>query len=112
MEGVGGPVTDRRAGPGPEPEREAVRDTATRGPVEDPPADRGAEPQGGEAAEPAARRPLIERLGMAAVALVMAILFGVLGVASWVGGEGFLAIMAGIGALMTAWAGANAARRG
>jgi len=59
-----------------------------------------------------ARRPLLERLGMAAVALVLAIMFGGMAVASWIGGEGFLAIMAGTGALMTAWAGVRTVLRG
>ncbi|MBA3875776.1 MAG: hypothetical protein C0498_02380 [Anaerolinea sp.] len=54
---------------------------------------------------PRIRRPLIERLGMAAVAVVLALLFGGVAYASWSGGEGFLAVMAGVGALMTAWAG-------
>jgi len=52
------------------------------------------------------RRPLVERLGMAFVAGVLAVLFGGMAVASWANGEPFLAVMAGIGALMTAWAGA------
>ena len=51
------------------------------------------------------RRPLLERLGMALVALVMASLFGGVALGAWVGGERFLALMAGIGALMTSWAG-------
>ena len=59
---------------------------------------------GGE--DPAAKRPIIERLGLAAIALVLAILFGGVALASWFGGELFLAVMAAIGALMTAWAGA------
>lgn len=59
-----------------------------------------------------ARRPLLERLGMAAVALVLAIMFGGMALASWIGGEGFLAIMAGTGALMTAWAGVRTVLRG
>ena len=59
-----------------------------------------------------ARRPLLERLGMASIALVLAALFGAMAVASWFGGEAFLAIMAGIGALMTAWAGLNTIARG
>lgn len=42
---------------------------------------------------------------MAAVAVVLALLFGGVAYASWSGGEGFLAVMAGVGALMTAWAG-------
>jgi hypothetical protein len=59
-----------------------------------------------------AKRPLFERLGMAAVAAVVALLFGGVAVASWTGGEPFLAAMAGLGALMTAWAGANTLVRG
>ena len=59
--------------------------------------------QGGGAG---ARRPLLERLGLAGIAVVLAVLFGGVAVASWIGGEPFLAVMAGIGALMTAWAGA------
>jgi len=69
----------------------------------------GREPGG---REPGPGRPLIERLGMAAIAGALALLFGSVAVASWVGGEVFLAVMAGIGALMTAWAGANTAFRG
>jgi hypothetical protein len=62
--------------------------------------------RGGRAPEPGTRRPLLERLGLAAIAAVLALLFGGVAVASWVGGEVFLSVMAGIGALMTAWAGA------
>ena len=58
------------------------------------------------------RRSLLERLGLAGIAAVLVLLFGGMAVASWVGGELFLAIMAGIGALMTAWAGANTLFRG
>jgi hypothetical protein len=58
------------------------------------------------------RRPLLERLGLAGIAVVLATLFGGVAVASWIGGEPFLAIMAGIGALMTAWAGAITLFRG
>jgi hypothetical protein len=43
---------------------------------------------------------------MAFIAGVLAILFSGMAIASWANGEPFLAIMAGIGALMTAWAGA------
>ncbi len=57
-------------------------------------------------------RPLVERLGMAAVALVLSVLFGAVAVFAWLGGEVFLAVMAGIGALMTVWAGAMSLRRG
>jgi hypothetical protein len=68
----------------------------------------------GEAGDPAPRerRPFMERLGMAAIALVLAMLFGGMAVASWIGGEGFLAVMAGIGAAMTAWAGMTTLLRG
>ncbi len=62
--------------------------------------------------EVAAPRPLIERLGMAAVALVLALLFGALAAAAFAGGEPFLAIMAGTGTMMTLWVGALTLRRG
>jgi hypothetical protein len=58
------------------------------------------------------RRPVLERLGLAGIAIMLALLFGGIAVASWFGGEPFLAIMAGIGALMTAWAGAITLFRG
>ncbi len=58
------------------------------------------------------RRPLIERIGMAAVAAVMASLFGGVAAAAWIGGEPFLAVMGGIGCLMTAWVGAITLFRG
>ena len=50
-------------------------------------------------------RPLIERIGLALVALVLASLFGAVAVASWFGGEVFLAAMGAIGCLMTVWVG-------
>jgi hypothetical protein len=51
-------------------------------------------------------RPLIERIGLAAIAAFIAALFGGVAAASWLGGEGFLAVMGAIGCLMTAWVGA------
>lgn len=57
-------------------------------------------------------RPLIERLGLAAVALVLAILFGGVAAASWIGGELFLAVMGGVGCVMTLWVGALTLIRG
>jgi hypothetical protein len=57
-------------------------------------------------------RPLIERLGLALVALLFGVLFGGVAVAAWVGGEVFLAAMAGIGCLMTLWVGALTVVRG
>ena len=56
---------------------------------------------------PATRpRPLIERIGLAFIALVMATLFGVVAVAAFAGGEPFLGVMGGIGCLMVLWVGA------
>lgn len=69
----------------------------------------GGDRRDGEAREP---RPLIERLGLAAIALVLAILFGGVAAAAWVGGELFLAVMAGIGSLMTLWVGGLTLIRG
>ena len=67
-----------------------------------------------EALEPGPRepRPMIERIGLAFVALLLALLFGVVSVASWVGGELFLAVMAGVGCLMTIWVGTLTLVRG
>jgi fatty acid desaturase len=58
------------------------------------------------------RRPLLERIGMAAIALVMAGLFGLVAAAAWVGGELFLATMGAIGCFMTLWVGAITLIRG
>jgi hypothetical protein len=71
------------------------------GPVEPP-----------EPRPPQEPRPLIERIGLAAVAVVLAILFGGVAAASWIGGEPFLTIMGGIGCLMTLWVGAMTLIRG
>jgi hypothetical protein len=49
---------------------------------------------------------------MAAIAAVMAALFGGVGVAAWSGGEPFLAVMGAIGCLMTAWVGGLTLFRG
>jgi hypothetical protein len=57
-------------------------------------------------------RPLVERIGMAAIAAVLAVLFGGVAVAAWVGDEPFLAVMGGIGCLMTAWVGGLTLFRG
>jgi hypothetical protein len=72
----------------------------------------GAASRRGRDGEAAGKRPLLERLGMAAVALVIALLFGAIALASWAGGEGFLAVMAALGSAMTLWAGALTVRRG
>jgi hypothetical protein len=57
-------------------------------------------------------RPVIERIGLAAVALVLGSLFGGVAVAAWFGGEPFLAVMGGIGCLMTLWVGGLTLFRG
>jgi fatty acid desaturase len=57
-------------------------------------------------------RPIIERIGLAAVALILALLFGGVAAASWIGGELFLAIMGAIGCLMTLWVGGLTLVRG
>lgn len=62
--------------------------------------------------EPRAPRPWVERIGLAVVAAILATLFGGVAAASWLGGEPFLAIMGGIGCLMTAWVGALTLLRG
>ncbi|HSL98396.1 MAG TPA: hypothetical protein VK831_07475 [Candidatus Deferrimicrobiaceae bacterium] len=49
-------------------------------------------------------RPALERAGLAVMAAVTAVVFGGLAVAAWSQGELFLAVMSGIGALMTLWA--------
>jgi hypothetical protein len=64
------------------------------------------------AAGPVRRRPLVERLGMAAIAAAIAVAFAAVALASLSGGDPFLAAMAGLGALMTLWAGAVTLFRG
>jgi len=55
--------------------------------------------------EPREPRPILERIGLAAVAALLAILFGGVAAASWIGGEPFLTVMGGVGCLMTVWVG-------
>ncbi len=50
-------------------------------------------------------RPIIERLGMALLALVLAGLFAVVAIAAFAGGEPFLGVMGAIGCLMVLWVG-------
>ena len=57
-------------------------------------------------------RPMIERVGLGAIALVVAGMFGTLAYVALTGGEIFLGVMAGSGALMTLWAAATSLRRG
>jgi hypothetical protein len=57
-------------------------------------------------------RTLLERVALAGIALVVAALFGAIGIAAFAGGEVFLGVMGAIGALMTVWAAAGNLRRG
>ncbi len=63
-------------------------------------------------ANEAVPRPLIERIGLAFIALVIGALFGVVALAAWLGGEVFLAAMGAIGCLMTLWVGGLTLFRG
>jgi hypothetical protein len=58
------------------------------------------------------RRPVLERLGLAAVAVVMAILFGIVGVAAVAGGEYILGAMGFVGCMMTLVVGGSTLLRG
>jgi hypothetical protein len=62
--------------------------------------------------EPATPRPMLERIGMAAIAVVIALLFGGVALAAFGGGEPFLGVMGAIGALMTLWVAAVTLLRG
>jgi hypothetical protein len=72
-------------------------------PIADRPDDDDAErpPDVGPQAVERERRTALERIGLAAVAVVMAILFGTVAVAAFVGGEFFLAAMGFVGCMMT-----------
>jgi hypothetical protein len=56
---------------------------------------------GGGPPDPPERRPWLERIGLAAIALVMFALLSVMAVASWAGGEWILAAMSFAGAVLT-----------
>jgi hypothetical protein len=61
------------------------------GPAEDRPAeDRPGEP-----------RPWLERIGLAAIAMVMGALLTLMGIVAWAGGEWILAAMSASGAVLT-----------
>ena len=63
-------------------------------------------------AAPEPGRPLVERIGLAVIAGLLAAVFAFVAIAAWTSGEIFLGVMAGIGALMTVWAAASTLRRG
>ncbi|HWP63959.1 MAG TPA: hypothetical protein VNO86_10870 [Candidatus Binatia bacterium] len=105
----GGRPTDRGRGRAPEQGRgEPERGDRGR-PMAHPLGTSGRPVRTGRAETP---RPLLERIGMAAIAAVLGLLFAGVAVAAYLGGELFLAVMAGIGSLMTLWAGALTLVRG
>jgi hypothetical protein len=65
-----------------------------------------------ESAAERERRPVLERLGLAAIAIVMAILFAAVGVAAIIGGEYILGAMALVGCMMTLIVGGTTLLRG
>jgi hypothetical protein len=79
------------------------------GPLSEGPGTEPGIPPANPVASPA--RPVIERVGLGLIALVLAVVFGAVGVAALTSGEVFLGVMAGIGALMTLWAGSSTLRR-
>ena len=66
----------------------------------------------GPTGDPVGPRPLIERLGLGAIAVVIAGLFAMVAAVMLSSGELFLGVMAAIGALMTLWAALATLRRG
>ena len=58
------------------------------------------------------RRPMVERIGLAGIALVIGGLFGLVALAAFAGGEPFLGVMGAIGCLMTLWVGVLTLIRG
>jgi hypothetical protein len=73
---------------------------------------RAVEPEHVETPEERERRPVIERIGLAAIAVVMAILFGVVGVAAVLGGEYILGAIGFVGCMMTLVVGGTTLLRG
>jgi hypothetical protein len=63
--------------------------------------ERAVEVSGTETAEERERRPVLERLGLAGIAVVMAIVLGIVGVAAIIGGEYILGAMGLVGCMMT-----------
>ena len=72
-------------------------------PTRDPSRDR--RPTEPSPAEPREPRPIIERIGLAAIAFGLAVMFGGVGYAAWLGGELFLAVIGAISCVMTVWVG-------
>jgi hypothetical protein len=58
------------------------------------------------------RRPWLERIGLAAIAMVMGALLTVMGIVAWAGGEWILAAMSASGAVLTFGVGLTTLIRG
>ena len=71
-------------------------------PVLEPAPAAAPEPAPASASRP---RPAIERVGMAFIAVILAALFAVVGVAAFAGGEPFLGAMGALGCVMVLWVG-------
>jgi hypothetical protein len=72
-------------------------------------------PSGPPAPDPGGRprgRPLIERIGLALIAVVFGALFAFVGIAAFLGGQPFLGVMGLIGCLMVLWVGGLTLFRG
>lgn len=70
------------------------------------------EPEAPDRGDSVGKRPILERLGLAVIALVLAGLFGGMALAAFIGGDLFLAVMGGIGCGMTLWVGGLTLVRG
>jgi hypothetical protein len=103
---VSGPAPEGRRPEG-LPERGGAEGGAAR-----PDADGPVAPPAGGRDETTRSRPLVERIGLFAIALVLAALFGGIAAALVGGGELFLGIMAGVGCAMTLWVGGLTLLRG
>ncbi len=57
-------------------------------------------------------RPMIERIGLGLIALVLAAMFALVSIASFIGGEPFLGVMGLFGCLMIVWVGGLTLFRG
>ena len=106
-----GQEADPRGAPSTDPVHEPDPATAALAPAPstEPEAEPSTEPDAESERPP---RPFVERLGLAAVAAFVGGLFTLMAGAAWVGDEGFLAVMAGLGGVMTFWAGLSSLRRG
>ena len=74
-----------------------------------------ADPAAGQAGaddDPTAPRPWLERIGLAAIAVVMGALFAVVALAASTGGEWILAAMSAVGAIVTIAVGLQTLIRG